>query len=47
MNDGDTEAILKGQYATYTQYSQQQDRQCTYNVKLKLVCATIIAVKKQ
>ena len=27
--------------------SFKQDRQCTYNVTLKPVCATIVAVEKQ
>jgi hypothetical protein len=28
-------------------YNQEQDRQCTYNVTLKRVCATTVAVEKQ
>jgi len=28
-------------------YSQEQDRQCTYNVSVRRVCPTIVAVGKQ
>jgi hypothetical protein len=30
-----------------TKYMVQQDRQCTYNVTLRRICATIVVVEEQ